>query len=243
MYHTAIYLLAVMLHESGRQLVAEGKTLAHALKSPQVRPFSEWPDLPAEVQHGRRMTARGLLELFHVGEPFPDLGTDPVSDRDLAEAIHESERKAVEAGRVVVSLGRPWTPFDELPEIAREGRMMQARYLKARAFFAPRQPEEAIYYRPADMRPVDLREWADEVVIKVDALRAAEAHSTDAVLPALKKLHEAASRPVGRPRAVRGYMGSTPDGGIDDGDRDTLKPGDTGAAPILASDSGETPDE
>lgn len=139
MYHTAVYLLAVLLHESGRQPVAEGKTLAHALKSPQVRPFAEWPDLPADVQNGRRMTARGLLELFHIGEPFPDFGTDPVSDRDLAEAIHESERKAVEAGTVVVKLNRPWTPFADLPPEAQEGRLMQARYLKARAFFAPRQ--------------------------------------------------------------------------------------------------------
>jgi hypothetical protein len=139
MLNTAVCLLAVILHESGRQPVAEGKTLAHALKSPQVRPFSEWQDLPAEVQNGRRMTARGLLELFHIGEPFPDFGTDPVSDRDLAEAIHECERKAVEAGRVVVALNRPWTPFAELPPEAQEGRLMQARYLKARALFAPRQ--------------------------------------------------------------------------------------------------------
>jgi hypothetical protein len=182
--HTEIWLLAALYHASTQQPVTEGKTLAHALGGQGLRPWCEWTELPATVQDGRRRTACGLLERYHIGEPFPDFGTDPVSDLELAEAIHDAERKAVEQGQALVNLGRPWTPFAELPEIAREGRIMQARYLKARAFFAPRE---------------------------LDEFAVAEATA-------------------GR---TRGYMGSTPDGGIDDGDRDTLKPGDTGAGKIV----------
>lgn len=138
MRHTAIYLLALLLHESGRAPVQEGLTLAHAVQSPQARPFIEWPDLPAEVQHGRKMTADRILDRFHVGDPFPDLGAEPVSVDELAAAIHEAERAAVEAGYVLVKLGRPWVPFRELPEQAQEGRRRQARFLMSRAFFAPR---------------------------------------------------------------------------------------------------------
>lgn len=134
--HTEVYLLAVLLHESCRRSVAEGKTLA-ATCGVHVD-FAEWPDLHPRVHHGRRLTARGLLQRFEIGEPLPDLGTDPVGDRDLAIAITECERAAVEAGDVQVMLAKPWTTFDDLPEAAREGRLMQARYLKERAFFMPR---------------------------------------------------------------------------------------------------------
>lgn len=131
-------LLAVLLHESGRAPVAAGQTLAHAVAPPQARPFVEWPDLPAEVQLGRRVTARNLLECFDVGEVFPDLGTEPVSVDQLAAAIHECEREAIERGLVLVKLDRPWIPFGELPEQAQEGRRRQARYLLARVWWTPR---------------------------------------------------------------------------------------------------------
>lgn len=136
--HAAITLLAVILHESGRAPVADGQTLAHAVQSPQVRPFIEWADLPAEVQAGRRLTAGNLLKRYNVGEVIPDFGTEPVSVDDLATAIHECERDAIDRGFVLVKLNRPWIPFVDLPEQAQEGRRRQARYLLARAWWTPR---------------------------------------------------------------------------------------------------------
>lgn len=134
--HTEIYLLAALLHESCRQLVAEGKTLAHSMGL--QTDFAEWPRLHPRVHDGRRRTAELLLRRYVIGEPLPDLGTDPVGDADLASSIHECEREAVEAGDVVVNFDRGWVPFSDLPDVAREGRLMQARYLKERAFFMPR---------------------------------------------------------------------------------------------------------
>lgn len=127
-------LLALLYHESGRAPVKDGQTLAHTLQ-PQERPFIEWPELPTEVQLGRRMTARGLLLRFDIGDPIPDFGTWPVSVDALATAIHEAERAAVERGLVLEKLNRPWVPFNELPEAAQEGRRRQARFLLARLFW------------------------------------------------------------------------------------------------------------
>ena len=126
--------LAIIYHDSGRAPVADGQTLAHAVQSPQVRPFIEWPDLPADVQAGRRMTARALLDRYMIGEPVDG----PASTEDLAAAIHDAERGAIDAGLVLVKLNRPWIPFAELPEPAKEGRRRQARYLLARLWFTSR---------------------------------------------------------------------------------------------------------
>lgn len=134
---TAIYVLAVLYHESERAPVAAGETLAAAERLAAL-PFVEWGDLPAHVQRGRRMTAEQLLARFSVGAPFPDLGAQPVGVEDLAAAIHEAERPAVEQGLVLRNLGRPWIPFDQLPAPAQDGRRRQARYLLGRAFIAPR---------------------------------------------------------------------------------------------------------
>lgn len=124
------HLLAILFHAP----VAAGQTLAHAVQSPQARPFVEWPDLPAEVQKGRRLTAANLLSRFNVdADPFPDLGTEPVSADTLAAEIHAAEREAVDRGLVLVKLNRPWVEFSDLPEQAQEGRRRQARYLLARA--------------------------------------------------------------------------------------------------------------
>lgn len=132
---TAIYLLAALYHESTRRPVNDGKTLAHATGN--ARPFVEWEDLTNDQRDGRRRTARSILCRYSVGEPFPDLGTDPVGTEDLAAAIHECERDAVQRGEVVVNLHRPWVTYDDLPDLAKEGRRMQAAFLKARAFFLP----------------------------------------------------------------------------------------------------------
>lgn len=133
------HLLAILLHESGRAPVAAGQTLAHAVQSPQTRPFVEWPDLPAEVQQGRRLTASNLLARFNVdADPFPDFGTEPVSEDTLAVEIHAAEREAVDRGLVLVKLNRPWVEFVNLPEQAQEGRRRQARYLLARAWWWPK---------------------------------------------------------------------------------------------------------
>lgn len=72
MYHSAIYLLAALYHESGRPSVAAGNTLAHTVG--QARPFTEFADLDVEARMGRVLTARagGMKSLdgggctFHV---------------------------------------------------------------------------------------------------------------------------------------------------------------------------------
>lgn len=129
--------LAVMLHESGRASVVAGDTLAHAVDPTKTRPFIEWPNLPEHVQKGRRLTAQRLLERFHIGDVFPDLGAGETVN-GLAAAIHEAERAAVEQGLVLVKLDRPWTTYEDLPEPAKAGRVRQAQYLLARLFFVAR---------------------------------------------------------------------------------------------------------
>ena len=133
------HLLAILLHESGRAPVAAGQTLAHAVQSPQTRPFVEWPDLPAEVQQGRRLTAANLLARFNVeADSFPVPGDQAFSVDMLAAEIHAAVREAVDRGLVLVKLNRPWVEFADLPEQAQEGRRRQARYLLARAWWWPK---------------------------------------------------------------------------------------------------------
>lgn len=132
---TTTLLLAILYHESGRAPVAAGETLSHAVQSPQARPFVEWPSLPSDARAGRLMTARALLERYDISVVIPDLGTEPVSVDDLARAIHECERGAVEAGLVLVKLDRPWVAFADLPAQAQEGRRRQAQYLLARLWW------------------------------------------------------------------------------------------------------------
>lgn len=137
-----VLLLASQLHESGRAPVRAGETLAHAVQSPQVRPFVEWADLPPEVVVGRTMTAARLLAAFEVVHHAPDAAYDDINDQmvvDLAAAIHEAERSAIDGGYVLVKLNRPWIPYAELPEQAQAGRKRQAFYLLQRYRFNPRR--------------------------------------------------------------------------------------------------------
>lgn len=132
-----VYFLARELHESGRASVAAGQTLAHAVQSPQVRPFVEWLDLPSHVIAGRIVTAAGLLERYEIAHI---VNPQPVDDRaieSLATMIHDSERKAIDNDLVLVRLNRPWVPFADLPEPAQQGRRRQAAYLFSRFEFVP----------------------------------------------------------------------------------------------------------
>ncbi len=132
--------LAFHLHESGRASVKAGETLAHAVQSPQVRPFVEWSDLPPEVIVGRTMTAARMLGVFDVIHHAPDAAYDDINDQmvsELAAAIHEAERAAIDGGYVLVKLHRPWIPYAELPEQAQAGRRRQAFYLLQRYRFNP----------------------------------------------------------------------------------------------------------
>jgi hypothetical protein len=127
-----ITLMAVIYHESGRPSVAAGSTLAHSLG--QGRPFAEFAEIRPEARRGRELTAERLLQRFlFLGLHTRDHNTQ-VEVEDLARAIHECERKAIELGLVVVVLDppRPWIEFDALPEQAQEGRRNQARYLLER---------------------------------------------------------------------------------------------------------------
>lgn len=139
--HTALYLLAILLHESCRASVAARDTLAHAVAPAQTRPFVEWPDLPPHVQEGRRQTAKNLLAKYIIGAAFPDFGTG-ATERELAAAIHLAERDAIAAGNVLVQLNRPWVSFEDLPEAAQAGRLRQAAYLRARVFIVTDHSQE-----------------------------------------------------------------------------------------------------
>lgn len=133
-----VYTLARHVHDSGRAPVAAGQTLAHAVQSPQVRPFIEWIDLPPHVIAGRIVTAAGLLAAYDI-TPHVSVAYDDINDAmvaDLAAAIHTAERKAIENELVLVKLNRPWVPFEDLPEQAQAGRKRQAFYLLQRFAFA-----------------------------------------------------------------------------------------------------------
>lgn len=133
-------MFAYLLHESCRASVAAGTTLAHATDPSKVRPFQDWQDLPPEVRSGRRMTAEALLAKYEVGRVGIDIMVEvPVYAAEVAAAIHEAERGAVEAGLVAVKLDRPWVPFAELPEPAQAGRIRQAKFMMERFALMPRQ--------------------------------------------------------------------------------------------------------
>lgn len=129
MQRTAVCLLAILFHESGRASVAAGNTLAHVFDPTRTRPFVEWSALPEHVQRGRLMTADNLLNRFGIAEPGQG---ESVDVGVLASAIHEAERDAVAQGLVLVKFDRPWVPLAELPEPAQAGRFRQASYLLER---------------------------------------------------------------------------------------------------------------
>lgn len=133
--HTSILLLAALYHESVRFSVKQGQTLAHAVGQP--RPvFTEFADLPADALRGRMLTAELLLrthDLAPLDSMMNTVQVEPDVDA-LARAIHRAERGAVRRGLVVVKLSppRPWIPFEELPELAQNGRRHQARFFLSR---------------------------------------------------------------------------------------------------------------
>lgn len=57
----AIEKLAQVLHESGRQAVAERKVYRSDLP---VKPFAEWADLDENTKEGRRLMAQYLVANF-----------------------------------------------------------------------------------------------------------------------------------------------------------------------------------
>ena len=63
----------------------------------------------------------------------------------LAKELHEAGRAAVEAGNTVAAekfgeQTRKFLEWDEMTEVAREGRRIQARYLLARYTIEPFEP-------------------------------------------------------------------------------------------------------
>jgi hypothetical protein len=129
-----IPLFALFIHESGRASVAAGDTLAHAVGQPRPA-FTEWPDIRPDARCGRELTAERLLENHDFRprtHPPEELHESEVMY--LANEIHKAEREAIERGLTVVKLDppRPWIPFDDLPEQAKQGRQRQARWFLAR---------------------------------------------------------------------------------------------------------------
>lgn len=124
--------LAVVYHESGRQSVATGETLAAS--AGQAKPFTEFYDLRPDVQRGRELTARGLLERFRFTSRQADQEVTSTGLVEVARGIHEAERAAIDRGWTVIVFDppRPWIAFDDLPVVARAGRRNQARYLLER---------------------------------------------------------------------------------------------------------------
>lgn len=130
-----VHVLAALYHESGRTSVAAGDTLAHSAS--QAKPFTEFGNLDRDAKEGRLMTAENIARRVRI----TGLATQPSDDpryRDeleqLALIIHECERPAIEAGKVVVKLNppRPWIPFDQLPDVAQAGRRRQAAFFLLR---------------------------------------------------------------------------------------------------------------
>lgn len=102
-------ILAHQIHESGRASVSSGQTLAHTVEPAKTRPFIEWDALPPRVIAGRVITAAGLLTAYNVTKHVPDVAYDDINDAmvsELAEAIHNAERKAIEGGFVLIQLDR-----------------------------------------------------------------------------------------------------------------------------------------
>jgi hypothetical protein len=143
--HTStIALMAALYHESGRQSVATGATLAHAEN--QAKPFTEFSKLAPDAREGRYMTAEKLLERFDFSMPAtPEKFTDAMVNA-LAVSIHEAERPAIEAGKTVIKLTppRPFTPFDGLPDPAKQGRRNQARFFLERFKVTPLHPAAGV---------------------------------------------------------------------------------------------------
>lgn len=143
--NTTAILLATLIHDAGRQPVAAGQTLAHAVDPAKTRPFIEFSALPEHVRQGRLLTATRLLQTVEIAglaveDPEPHA---PETVDWLAAEIHNAERAAVDAGLVLVKLNRPWVAFADLPEQAQEGRRGQARYLLGRLYLRrPRASQE-----------------------------------------------------------------------------------------------------
>lgn len=134
-------LLAALYHESCRPGVAAGTTLAHAVG--QARPFTEFADLSADAMRGRINTASELLGRYSIAHTVDRM--ERASDHEveqLAQAIHECEKTAVDRGWTVVKLDppRPWITFADLPEPAQAGRRKQAKYLLDRLVLSKREP-------------------------------------------------------------------------------------------------------
>lgn len=140
-YSPAAALLAALYHESCRRPVADGTTLANAVG--QAQKYTEFADLRGDVLRGRLTTATELLERFKISALVERI--EPVSDRQLeqvASAIHECERTAIDRGwtAVVLDPPRPWIAFADLPVLARTGRFAQAKYLLDGLDLQPRDP-------------------------------------------------------------------------------------------------------
>jgi hypothetical protein len=137
----SVLFLAAIYHEACRAAVTAGSTLAHAVG--QAKPFTELADLRVEALQGRLLTATELLGRFDFTGFAPAGLPDAAKVEQLAAAIHECERPAIDRGWTVVQLDppRPWIPFADLPELAREGRRWQARYLLRMFVVSPRAGE------------------------------------------------------------------------------------------------------
>jgi len=82
--------LAHVLHESGREAVEAGQTVAHDKFGESSRAFLSWYDISDSAREGRRSQARYLLGLFD----FAPAG----SLSPLIEALRPQFAKALPAG-------------------------------------------------------------------------------------------------------------------------------------------------
>ena len=82
--------LAHVLHESGRQAVEAGQTVAHDHFGETSRAFLGWDDISESARDGRRSQARYLLGLFDFA-PAGSLGP-------LIEALRPQFAKLASAG-------------------------------------------------------------------------------------------------------------------------------------------------
>jgi hypothetical protein len=59
-------ILARDLHETARQAVLEGKTVAHTVGNEKTFTFIEWDDLAEPAKEGRRMQADQLIAKYRI---------------------------------------------------------------------------------------------------------------------------------------------------------------------------------
>ena len=64
--HAGVERLAQVIHESAREAVLSGATVAHDKFGENAKRFTEWNELTENAREGKRMQAQYLIDLYHI---------------------------------------------------------------------------------------------------------------------------------------------------------------------------------